>query len=60
MGVKLPIRVLLGRTQLALRDIAWIGYSTEGYVFVGLVYFSCCFAMSLYSRRLERRHHRGQ
>lgn len=25
MGVKLPIRVLLGRTQLALRDIAQLG-----------------------------------
>jgi general L-amino acid transport system permease protein len=46
---------VLGVISLALRDIAWIGYSTEGYVFVGFVYFSCCFAMSLYSRRLERR-----
>jgi len=25
MGVKLPIRVLLGRTQLSLRDIAQLG-----------------------------------
>jgi flagellar motor switch protein FliN/FliY len=25
MGVKLPIRILLGRTQLALRDVAQLG-----------------------------------
>ena len=27
----------------------------EGYLFVGLVYFACCFAMSRYSHWLERR-----
>jgi len=30
-------------------------YGVEAYLFAALVYFAFCFAMSLYSRRLERR-----
>lgn len=51
---------ILGVVALALRDIAWIGFSTEGYIFVGLLYFVFCYAMALYSRRLERRLHEGR
>jgi len=45
---------LLKTTQTSLSDPKWMGYSPEAYVFVALIYFVCCFAMSNYSRRLER------
>jgi general L-amino acid transport system permease protein len=54
---------LLGVVNLALRDQAWLGLAREGYVFAGLVFFVCCFAVSRFSARLERRlaveHRRG-
>ena len=54
---------LLGVVNLALRDQAWLGLAREGYVFAGLVFFVCCFAVSRFSARLERRlnvdHQRG-
>jgi general L-amino acid transport system permease protein len=46
---------LLGVGQLLLRRDDWIPLSTETYVFVGLVYFICCFSMSRYSIWLEKR-----
>jgi len=39
----------------ALKDPAWLGFATEGYVFSALVFFVCCFAMSAYGRSFERR-----
>ena len=45
---------LLKTTQSVLSDPKWMGYSTEAYIFVALIYFVCCFFMSNYSRRLER------
>jgi len=45
---------LLKTTQTTLSDPKWMGYSAEAYIFVALIYFSCCFFMSNYSRRLER------
>jgi general L-amino acid transport system permease protein len=45
---------LLKTTQTTLTDPKWMGYSAEAYIFVGLIYFVCCFFMSNYSRRLER------
>jgi general L-amino acid transport system permease protein len=45
---------LLKTTQTTLTDPQWMGYSAEAYIFVGLIYFVCCFFMSNYSRRLER------
>ncbi len=45
---------LLGAVNQALKDPAWLGLATEGYVFAMLVFFVCCFAMSMYSRRVER------
>jgi general L-amino acid transport system permease protein len=54
---------LLGVVGLALRDQAWLGLAREGYLFAGLVFFLCCFVLSRFSARLERRmavgHHRG-
>lgn len=46
---------LLGVVSQALKDPAWLGLAKEGYVFAMLVFFVCCFAMSTYSRRVERR-----
>lgn len=45
---------VLKTTQTALSDPKWMGFSTEAYIFVALIYFVCCFFMSNYSRRLER------
>ena len=33
---------------------AWQGFSTEVYIVLGVIYFAFCFAMSKYSRGLER------
>lgn len=46
---------LLGAIGQALKDPAWLGFATEGYVFSALVFFVCCFAMSAYGRSFERR-----
>jgi general L-amino acid transport system permease protein len=51
---------LLGAVEQALKDPAWLGFATEGYVFSALVFFVCCFAMSAYGRSMERRLARGQ
>ena len=45
---------LLKTTQSTLTDPKWMGFSAEAYIFLALVYFICCFAMSNYSRRLEK------
>lgn len=46
---------VLGVLSLALRDIQWIGLSTEAYVVVAIIYFVCCRSISLYGQWLERR-----
>ena len=45
---------LLSTIKVSLTDPAWVGFGVEAYLFAALVYFGFCFAMSLYSRRLER------
>jgi general L-amino acid transport system permease protein len=45
---------LLKTTQTTLTDPKWMGYSSEAYIFVALIYFICCFFMSNYSRKLEK------
>jgi general L-amino acid transport system permease protein len=50
---------LLGIVQAAATDPQWLGYAIEGYAFAGLVFWAFCYGMSIYSRRLERRLHRG-
>lgn len=44
---------LLAIVQAALNDPDWLGYSTEGYIFVALVFWVFCFSMSRYSQNLE-------
>ena len=46
---------LLGAVEQALKDPAWLGFATEGYVFSAVVFFFCCYAMSAYGRSMERR-----
>jgi general L-amino acid transport system permease protein len=45
---------LLATVKLSLNEPAWTGFGVEAYLFAALVYFVFCFAMSRYSRRLER------
>jgi general L-amino acid transport system permease protein len=51
---------LLGAVEQGLKDPAWLGFATEGYVFSALVFFVCCFALSSYGRSMERRLAKGQ
>ncbi|WP_375779521.1 amino acid ABC transporter permease [Bradyrhizobium sp. ma5] len=44
---------LLTTAKTAIVDPAWQSFSVEVYVFVGVIYFVFCFAMSRYSRGLE-------
>ncbi|WP_027708113.1 amino acid ABC transporter permease [Zooshikella ganghwensis] len=46
---------LLAIVQAGLADAKWAGYSVEGYVFVGLVFWVFCFGMSRYSQALEKK-----
>jgi general L-amino acid transport system permease protein len=44
---------LLTTAKTSIVDPAWQPFSVEVYIFVGVIYFLFCFAMSRYSRRLE-------
>jgi general L-amino acid transport system permease protein len=44
---------LLTTAKTAIIDPVWQQFSVEVYLFVALIYFAFCFAMSRYSRRLE-------
>ena len=46
---------LLGAVEQSLKDPAWLGLAKEGYLFTAALFFVCCFAMSSYGRRFERR-----
>jgi len=47
---------ILSTTQTALTNSDWLGgHSTEGYVFVALVFWICCFSMSMISNSIERK-----
>ncbi|MFC6669054.1 amino acid ABC transporter permease [Marinobacterium aestuariivivens] len=50
---------LLAIVQAASNDPDWIGYATEGYIFVALMFWIFCFGMSRYSQHLERKLHTG-
>lgn len=45
---------LLSTIKVSLQDPAWSGFGVEAYLFACLVYFAFCYAMSAYSRQLER------
>ena len=44
---------LLNIVVAGLSDANWIGLATEGYVFVGAIYWTICFGMSRMSARFE-------
>jgi general L-amino acid transport system permease protein len=46
---------LLSTVKVSLQEPAWTGFGVEAYVFVSLVYFAFCYAMSRYSQGLEHR-----
>ena len=50
---------LMNIVHNATTNPAWLGFSTEGYVFAAAVYWLFCFGMSRYSRNLEKRLHTG-
>ena len=47
---------MLSTTQTALTNSNWLGgHSTEGYLFVAVVFWICCFSMSMISSSIERK-----
>ena len=46
---------LLGIHAQIIADPNWLGQGIEGYVFIGLIYWSICFTISRYARNLEER-----
>ena len=46
---------LLAMVQLTSTDAHWLGFEKEGYVFVTIIFWIFCFAMSKYSKYLENR-----
>ncbi len=50
---------LLGKVQQAFSDPEWLGYSVEGYLFAGFVFWAFCFSISRYSQALEHSLHTG-
>ena len=44
---------LTGSLQLALGDAEWRAFYMEGYIFIAIIYFVCCYSMSRYSRWIE-------
>jgi len=48
---------LLKTSKSTLSNPDWMGYSPEVYLFVAAIYFISCFAMSNYSRKLEKELH---
>ena len=46
---------LLTMGKVALSDPPWQSFSTEVYVFLGVIYIAFCYAMSRYARFVEAR-----
>lgn len=45
---------LMKTTQVTLANPEWMGFSTEAFIFIAILYFGGCFAMTNFSRDLER------
>ncbi len=52
VGLAEPLR---GITTIVRADINWKGIYWEPYIFVGAIFFVCCFGMSRYSMYLEQK-----
>lgn len=47
---------ILSTTQTALTNSNWLGgHAPEGYIFVALVFWCCCFGMSMISANIEKK-----
>ncbi|WP_193367790.1 amino acid ABC transporter permease [Pelagibius marinus] len=46
---------LLNIVVAGLSDAHWVGLAAEGYIFVGVIYWTICFGMSRMSARFEQR-----
>lgn len=47
---------ILNTAQTALNNSSWLGgYATEAYLFVGVVFWCCCFSMSMISSHIEKK-----
>ena len=44
---------LAGMVNLAKTNPKWLGFSMEGYVFAGIIFWIICYSMSKYSQKLE-------
>lgn len=47
---------LLAMVTLTAKDANWLGFETEGYVFVTFIYWIICFSMSKYAKIIENRY----
>ncbi|HSE77849.1 MAG TPA: amino acid ABC transporter permease [Alphaproteobacteria bacterium] len=50
---------LLNSAKASIIEPKWVGFGVEAYVFVSIIYFAFCFAMSKYSQELEATLARG-
>ena len=50
---------VLGVGRASVSDTAWVGLSTEVYLFVAVFFFITCFGMARYSLHLENKLHTG-
>ena len=50
---------LLNSAKASIIEPKWVGFGVEAYVFVSIIYFAFCFAMSKYSQDLEATLARG-
>jgi len=46
---------MLAMVTLTVTDPNWLGFATEGYVFVTFIYWIICFSMSKYAKSIENR-----
>jgi len=44
---------VVGMLNLAKTNPKWLGFSMEGYIFAGIIFWIICFSMSKYSQNLE-------
>jgi general L-amino acid transport system permease protein len=44
---------VVGMLNLAKANPKWLGFSMEGYVFAGIIFWIICYSMSKYSQKLE-------
>jgi len=45
---------LMKTTQVTLANPEWMGFSTEAFIFIAILYFAGCFSLTNFSRDLER------